>query len=107
MVAVGAEGQPEEVALMGILTETVIGKIGQLITFQIQDRDGLVSLTLLRAVSVVQRSGVAIVGTERDSGRKTIYRSDPVRRDIQPFAGWKRKVTRLPGIIRKETHTSD
>jgi len=107
VVAVGAEGQAEEVALMGIFTETVVGKIGDLITFQIQDRDGLMRVTLLRAVSVVQRSGVAIVWTQRNRGRKTVYRSDPARRDIQPFAGWKWRVRRLPGVIRKETHTSD
>ena len=86
---------------MRTLAETVIGKIGELITVQIQNRNGLVRLTLLRAVSVVQRRGVAIVRTERNRGRKTIYRSDSARRsDIQPLAGWKWKVTRLSRIIR-------
>ena len=80
MIAVGAEGQPEEVALMRILAKAVIGKVGKLIAFQIQDRDGLVRLTLLRAISVVQRRGIAIVRTQRNRDRKTIYRSDPARR---------------------------
>ena len=105
MVAVGTEGQPKEVGLTRILTETVIGKIGELISFQIQDCDGLMRLTLLRAISVVQRGGVAIVRTERDSGWKTIYRSHPAGRGrIQPLAGWKRNATRFSKIIhRKQT----
>ena|SRR2546423_5582826 len=101
MVSVGTESQPEEVALMRIVAETVIGKVGDLIAFQIQDRNGLTGLTLLRSISVVQRRGIAIIGTECNRGRKTIYRSDPARRgDIQPLAGWKWKVTRLSRIIR-------
>ena len=80
MVPVGTESQPEEVALTRIVAETVIGKISELITFQIEDRDGLVRLTLPRAISVVQRRGVAIVRTERDSGRKTIQRSHSAER---------------------------
>ena len=101
MVPVGTERQPQKVALMRIFREASIGKIGDLITFQIQDRDGLMGLTLLRSISVVQRRGVAIVGTECNRGRKTIYRSDPARRgDIQPLAGWKWKVTRFSRIIR-------
>ena len=79
MSAVGTERQPQEVALMGIFAEAVIGKIGELIVFQIQDRNGLVLMTLLRAISVVQRRGVAIVRTERNRCWKTIYRSDPAR----------------------------
>ena len=101
MVDVGTERQAEEVALMRILAETVIWKIGELIGFQIQDRDGLMFLTLLGAISVVQHRGVAIVRTERNRCRKTIQRSDPARGgDIQPLAGWKRKVTRFSRIIR-------
>ena len=75
MSAVGTERQPQEVALMSILGEAIIRKIGELISFEVQNRDGLVCLTLLRAISVVQRRGVAIVGAERESGRKTIDRS--------------------------------
>ena len=100
MVAVGTERQPEEVALMRIFAEAVIGKICELITFQIQDRDGLVRLTLLRAVAIVQHGRVAIVWTDRNRCRKTIYRSDPAGRGIQPFAGWKREMTRFSRIIR-------
>ena len=85
---------------MGIFAEAVIGKIGELIVFQIQDCNGLVLMTLLRAISVVQRRGVAIVRTERNRRWKTIYRSDPAREDIQPLAGWKWKVTRFSRIIR-------
>ncbi len=80
MVPVGTERQPQKVALMRIFREAIIGKIGDLITFQIQNRDGLVRLTLPRAISVVQRRGVAIVRTERDSGRKTIQRSHSAER---------------------------
>ena len=79
MAAVGTENQPEEVALMRIVAEAVIGKVGELIAFQIQDCNGLVLMTLLRAISVVQRRGVAIVRTERNRCWKTIYRSDPAR----------------------------
>ena len=100
MVSVGTESQPEEVALMRIVAETVIGKISELITFQIEDRDGLVRLTLLRAISVVQRRRVAIVWTERNRRRKTIYRSNAARGlSIQPLTGWKWKVTRFSRII--------
>ena len=53
MAAVGTERQSKEIALMGIFAEAVIGKIGELIVFQIQDRNGLVLMTLLRAISVV------------------------------------------------------
>jgi len=80
MSAVGTERQPYEVTLMSILGEAIIRKIGELISFQIQNRDGLVCLTFLRAVSVVQRCGVAIVSTERDGCRKTIHRSYSARR---------------------------
>ena len=79
MIAVGAEGQPEEVALMRLLAEAVIGKIGDLIAFQIQNCDGLMRLTLLRAISVVQSRSVAVVWTERNRSRKTVQRSDPAR----------------------------
>ena len=94
---------------MRTLAETVIGKIGELITVQIQNRNGLVRLTLLRAVSVVQRRGVAIVWTQRNRGGKTIYRSDPAGGvGSQPLAGWKRQVTRFSRILRrKPTHSSD
>ena len=100
MVPVGTESQSEEVTLMRIVAETVIGKISELITFQIQDRNGLVHLTLLRAIAIVQHGRVVIVRTERNRCRKAIYRSDPARRDIQPFTGWKRDGTRFSRIIR-------
>ena len=53
MASVGTERQSKEIALMGIFAEAVIGKIGELIVFQIQNRNGLVLMTLLRAISVV------------------------------------------------------
>ena len=79
MFPIGTESQPEKVALMGTVTEAVVGKIGDLIAFQIQDCYGLVRLTFLRAISAVQRRGVAIVWTERNSGGKTIDRANPAR----------------------------
>jgi len=92
-----------------ILPETIVGKVGEFISFQIQDRYGLVLMTLLRAISVVQRRGVAIVWTQRNRGGKTIYRSDPAGGvGSQPLAGWKRQVTRFSRILRrKPTHSSD
>ena len=53
MIAVRAEGQTQEVALVRVFGKTILGEICDLVRVQIHDGDGLMCLIVLRAIAIV------------------------------------------------------
>ena len=89
--AIGTEGEAEEVALMGVVAEALVGKIGEAVGLQIEDGDRLMGAGRLGAVAVVQERGVTLVRAERDGGGETVYGGDQAwRGNGQEFAGGQR-----------------
>lgn len=66
MLAVDAEGQAEEISLLGIVAETSIWKITKGVSFEIENGKRLFAIGSVRAVAAVEEHGV--VGIRRNGG---------------------------------------
>ncbi len=87
MLSVGAEGQTNEIALVSVLGKPCIGKVGDLIGSEIEDRDRLVPQSFLRSMSIIEERGVTSVGTEHHCHWKTVGAANVSRRwDRELFA---------------------
>src|SRR5579862_4798021 len=90
MFSVGTEGESDEVALMGIVAETRVGKICELIRIEIQNGDRLPRHRLLRAIAVVEHGGIMTVWTEDHRPRKAVGAADAAGAgDGELLACWK------------------
>ena len=91
MFAIGTENQTEEVALVHVFAEALVGKFGDLIRLQVENCDRLHGHGFLRAVAVVQERGVAAIRAERDGGGKAVGRADAAGRgNREALAGGQR-----------------
>ena len=72
MLPVGAEREPNEIALMGVLGKPCIGETRDLIGVEIEDRDGLVPQSFLRPMAIIEERGVMSVGAEHHRHWKTV-----------------------------------
>src|SRR5713226_6006749 len=95
MTAVGAEGQAEEIALVRVFGQMIVGEIRDLIRVQIQDSDGLMGLIVLCAITIVQERSIASVAAKGDGGRKAIQRAETTwRGGVQELARGERNLAR-------------
>ena len=72
MLSVGAEREPNEIALMGVLGKPCVGEIRDLIGAEIEDRNGLVPQSFLRPMAIIEERGVMSVGAEHHRHWKTV-----------------------------------
>jgi hypothetical protein len=70
--AVETEGQAEEVGLVGFAAEAIVGKVGELVGFQIEDGERLFLSRSIGAEATVKKNGEAAIGREGDGGWKII-----------------------------------
>ncbi len=76
MLAIGAEDQAEEVALVDFFSEALVREVGELIGLQIENRDRLHGQGFLRSIAIVEQSGVAAVRADCDSGGEAVGAGD-------------------------------
>ena len=72
MLAIETEGEAEEIGLLGVAAEAVVGKIAEIVGLQIQDGEGLLFLGGVGAVAAVEEDGELAVGRERGGGGKVV-----------------------------------
>src|SRR5579859_5854119 len=72
MVAVEAEGEAEEIGLVGIVGEAVVGKICDFICFKIKDGERLFFAGGVGAVAAVEEYGELVVGREDGGGGEIV-----------------------------------
>ena len=109
MLPVGTERQSNEIALVRLIAQPLIGIIDDLIRFQIEHRDRLMGEGLLRAVAGVQQGSVASIRTDYHSRGKAVGAADSSgRREGQHFAGGEHDGrTILGGCLRKNSSDAD
>src|SRR5579863_1630354 len=69
MLSVGTECKSKEITLVSFYGEAFFREIGKLVCVQIKYGDRLMSLILLRAVTVVQNCRVVMIRTSRNRSR--------------------------------------
>ena len=62
MLSVEAEGETEEIGLLGVTAEAIVGEIADGIGFEIQDGERLFLAGSVGAVAAVEKNGEAAVG---------------------------------------------
>ena len=72
MIAIRAERKANKIALVSFFGQAIFREIGELVGAQIEYRDGLVCLVLLRAVTVVENRSVAAVGAHSHRCGETV-----------------------------------
>lgn len=75
MFAIDAEGEAEEVGLLGVATKTIVGEIAEFVGGEIENREGLFFAGGVGAVAAVEENGKATVGRERGDGGEIVDRA--------------------------------
>ena len=76
MGSICAENESEEIALMGILREAGVGKVGYLIGLQIEDADGLAGAGCLGTVAIIEERRIVTVRAQGDGHREAVHGAD-------------------------------
>src|ERR1700735_1229824 len=80
MFSVRAEHEPEKITLVNVLAKALVGIVGKLIRLQIEHRNRLRRLRLLRSIPVIQQRGVTPLPTHRNGCGKAIAAAYAARR---------------------------
>ena len=72
MAAVGAEGEAEEIGLLGIAGEAVVGEIAEFVGLQIEDGEGLFFAGGVGAIAAVKKEGEATIGGDDRGGGEIV-----------------------------------
>src|SRR5882672_5366688 len=71
-MAVEAEGKSEEICLVRIRAEAVVGEIGQLVRFEIENSERLLFAGRIGTVSAVKEDGEFLVGRQYSVGGNVV-----------------------------------
>src|ERR1017187_10979757 len=72
MLTIRTERQAQEVALVRFIAQPRVGILDDLVTLQIEHRNGLMRQRFLRAVAIIEQRGIASIRTEHHRRRKAV-----------------------------------
>jgi hypothetical protein len=72
MLAIKAESQAQEVGLLGIGAQTVIGKIAEFVGIEVEHREGLLFARTVSSIAAVKENSKVLVGRNGRSRREIV-----------------------------------
>src|SRR5258707_278402 len=100
MFAVQAEGKTQEIRLLGVASETIVGKVLQLVGRQIQYGERLLFAGSVGAIAAVKENDEAAVGRNRGCSGEVIDPAGIAGNSAEEFAVW--KLRERACILRKQ-----
>ena len=72
MMAISAEGEAEEIGLLGVAAKAVVGEIAEFVGGEIQNGEGLFFTGSVGAVAAVKKNGEAAAGRDGGGGGEIV-----------------------------------